>query len=147
MVSAAPPAANGTISRTGFTGHSAALAVAASDAMSAASIGAALYMRPLLSLMQDVEQASHIGCAHRRGDVLEFQCLPERPVEAFDFGELQRLLRIEFVARALRQRARHLGDLGVIVDGARVGIGPVDRAREHPDEAREGVALLLERIG
>ena len=36
---------------------------------------------------------------------------------------------IEFVAGALRQRAGHLGDLGVVVDGTRIGIGPVDRAR------------------
>ena len=60
--------------------------------------------------------------------------------------KLQRLLRKELVARLLRERARNLGDFGVVVDRMRVGIRPVDGAFEDFDKTHQRVALLLERI-
>src|SRR5262249_37980790 len=50
-------------------------------------------------------------------------------------------------SRVCCANARHFGDLGVIVDGLGIGIGPVDRAAQGFDKAYEGIAPLLERIG
>src|SRR5499427_1869308 len=101
----------------------------------------------LFRLIENVQHPLRVRHGHRRRDVFELERLFQRHIEAFHLGELQGLLGKEIFARLLRQRARHFGDLGVIVDGLGIGIGPVDRAAQGFDEAYEGIAPLLERIG
>src|SRR5262245_5797056 len=154
MVSAAPPAANGTTTRTGLLGHSAAKAQADDAATAAMTARIRIMCRrdPFVSLflfrlIEDVQHPLRLRHGHRRGYVFELERLFQRHVESFHLGELQGLFRKEIIARLLRQRARHFGDLGVIIDGVGIGIGPVDRAAQSFDEAHEGIAPLLERIG
>src|SRR5262249_9773085 len=95
-------------------------------------------------LIEKIEHALGVLHTHWRGDVLELERLLEREIEPLHLGELQRRLRVEFVARPLRQCARDLGHLRVGVNGAVIRIGPVDRAGEHLYEASDGVAPLLQ---
>src|SRR6266849_2297827 len=50
-------------------------------------------------LIEKIEHALGILHTHWRGDVLELERLLEREIEPLHLGELQRRLRVEFVAR------------------------------------------------
>src|SRR5262249_43281776 len=82
-------------------------------------------------LIEKIEHALGALHTHWRGDVFELERLLEREIEPLHLGELQRRLRVKFVARPLRQCARNLGHLRIRVNGAVIRIGPVDRAGEH----------------
>src|ERR671930_68374 len=127
-----PPAANGTTTRTALLGYSAASATPEDTATAAATMSARIMRGPLLCmrLIEDIQHALRLRQRHRRGDVFELERLFQRHIEPFHFGKLQRLFRKEFVARLLRQSARDFGDLGVMVDRAGIGIGPINRAAQ-----------------
>src|SRR5712691_6696 len=92
-------------------------------------------------LIEKIEHALGILHTHWRGDVLELERLLEREIEPLHLGELQRRLRVEFVARPLCQCARNLGHLRIGVNGAVIRIRPVDRAGEHLDEASDAWSM------
>src|SRR5437867_3831111 len=114
MASAAPPAANGTTTRTGFAGHSAAYGapcmsgVAAMAAQITASVSltsapdlaSLFHFRPV----ENVQHTLRVGDGHRRRDIFELQRLFERHLQSPHLGKLQTLLGKEFVASLLRQR-------------------------------------------